>query len=256
MLPTIPDAATEYGFVIDGLGSHSSRTIMLAELELLLAACPKNAGPDDYRAAILEANALLKRTEATRRESVRRLRELYGLDPSLLVFRALRDLWDADEEAGWLIAPLCAMARDPILRITADAILSVPLQALVAPQMISAAVARAFPERLNAITLANIGRHAASSWTQSGHLRGRTAKVRSSAHTVPASTAYALFLGYLCGERGEGLFDTLWARILDAPAHILHEQAFAASQQGWLEYRHSGMVTEISFRHLLRTEGG
>ena len=66
--------------------------------------------------------------------------------------------------------------------------------------------------------------------------------------------AYALLLGYLCDVRGEALFHTLWARLLDAPIHILREQAIRASQQGWLEYRHAGEVTEISFHYLLSEE--
>ena len=78
--------------------------------------------------------------------------------------------------------------------------------------------------------------------------------MKSQAH--PSSCAYALFLGYLCGERGEGLFHTPWAQILDAPAYTLHNLAKAASQYGWLEYRQSGSVTDISFRYLLHEKGG
>ena len=224
---------------------------MLKELRLLLAACPSTMDMDGYRSAILDANVLLKRTEATRKESFRRLRELYGLDPGLLLFRALRTLWDQAEEAQPLLALLCSIARDPMLRATAEVVLATPPGALVTAQMISKSVEEQFPGRLNATTLANIGRHAASSWTQTGHLRGRTSKVRSRAQSHPTSLTYALFLGYLCGERGEGLFHTLWARLLDTPFHALREQAILASQQGWLEYRHWGDVTDITFRYLL-----
>ena len=45
-------------------------------------------------------------------------------------------------------------------------------------------------------------------------------------------------------------------QLLDAPPHTLHEQAFLASQRGWLEYRHAGTVTEIGFSYLLRKEPG
>jgi hypothetical protein len=250
----IPDSATEYGFVTDGLGSHSSRTIMLSELKLLLAACPRDADMTYYRRAIVEDNVLLKRTQSTRNESFRRLRELYGLDSGLFVFRAMRELWGENAGESPLIALLCALARDPILRITAEAVLGIPVESPATPQMVSDAIASEFPGRLNQTTLANIGRHAASSWTQSGHLSGRSNKVRITASSSPASTAYALFLAYLCGERGEGLFSSPWAQILDAPPHVLHEQAFAASQRGWLEYRHTGMVTEVTFWHFLRGE--
>ena len=251
----VPESAVAYGFVNDSIGAHGSRTMMLSELRLLLGACPVSSGQEHYRVAVVQDNVLLKTTESTRRESFRRLRELYALNPQMLLFRALRDLWDIDSQAQPLLALLCAVARDPLLRATTELVLSTPPGSIVTPQQISEAARANYHGRFNPTTLANIGRHAASSWRQSGHLSGRLIKTRSRAGCRPAAVAYALLLGYLCGERGEALFETLWCRLLDAPLYILHDQAFVASQQGWLEYRHSGMVTEISFRHLLRMEG-
>jgi hypothetical protein len=224
---------------------------MLRELGQLLAATPRDATYDDYRQAILEENVLGKRTMATRRESIRRLRELYALSPDVPLFRALRELWDANPDAQPMLALLCASARDPILRASADMILGTPEGEPVTPQMIEAATAQAFPGRYNATMLANIGRHAASSWQQSGHLRGRTKKTRGRPAILPESTVYALLLGYLAGARGEGLFDTFWTALLDAPAHAVREQARVAARQGWLSYKSLGGVTEIEFPHLL-----
>lgn len=252
MSVSIPDTAVAHGFIIDGFGAHSSRTIMLKELRLLLAACPSTTDMDGYRSAILDSNVLLKQTEATRKESFRRLRELYGLDPGLVLFRTLRTLWNEAQEAQPLLSLLCSTARDPMLRATTEAVLATPPGSLVTAQMISKSVEEQFPGRLNATTLANIGRHAASSWTQTGHLQGWTNKVRSRVQSHPIAVAYALLLGYLCGDRGEALFHTLWTQLLDAPLHTLREHAMLASQQGWLEYRHAGGVTEISFHYLMR----
>jgi hypothetical protein len=248
----IPSNSIQYGFLLDGLGSHTSRTMMLSELRLLLSACPRPTDIDGFRSSVLEENILLKQTGSTRKESFRRLREMYGLSEDLLIFRALRDLWDQETDAHSMLALLCANARDPVLRVTAETILSAHAGESVTAQMISNTVANHFPGRLNPTTLANIGRHAASTWTQSGHLAGRTNKVRVSAKCHPTSLAFALLLGYLCGERGDGLFNSFWARLLDDPLHILREQAIQASQQGWLEYRYAGNVTEISFRYLTR----
>ncbi|MFN8475030.1 MAG: hypothetical protein U0822_22795 [Anaerolineae bacterium] len=223
---------------------------MLRELRQLLAACPPNADMEQYRTAIVDDNVLLKKTLSTRRESFRRLRELYALHPAVLLFSALRELWDADVEAQPLLALLCSSARDPILRATAS-VISIPLGSPVNPHMISKATSEAFPDRYNPTMLANVGRHAASSWEQSGHLQGRLTKVRARATSRPTAVAYALLLGYLCGARGEALFQTFWAQLLDAPPDVLHAQAVAASQQGWLEYRRGGDVTDISFYHFL-----
>lgn len=255
MSTAIPEAATKFGFINDPVGTLGSRTIMLAELRLLLASCPQSASTDEYRSAIIDQNVLLKQTEATRRESFRRLRELYALSNTTLHFRALRDLWEDDPQAQPLLALLCAAARDPLLRCTAEVILTAPVDVQITPLLFSQAVEVGFPERYNSTTLTAIGKHAASSWRQSGHLSGQLKKVRSRAESRPAALVYALFLGYLCGSRGEGLFQTLWSRLLDAPTHILHDQAFTASQRGWIEYRHTGGVTDVDFRYLLREHG-
>ena len=248
----VPESALAFGFVNEGNGSHAGRTMMLAELRTLLSTCSESVSVDEYRSAILDDNVLLKNTVATRRESFRRLRELYGLDSHIVLFRALRDLWFAEAEAQPLLALLCACARDPIFRATADLVLSLPTGEPVTPHMISAAVEGISPGRYNVTTLATIGRNAASSWRQSGHLSGRRSKVRTRADCRPVAVAYALLLGFLCDARGDALFHTVWARLLDTPESVLRTQASMASQQGWLEYRYSGDVTDVTFRHLLR----
>jgi hypothetical protein len=248
----VPESALSFGFVNPPGGTHSSRTLMLNELRLLLSARPPSARYDEYQAAVMDENLILKDTATTRHRTMRGLRELYALNPGVILFRALRDLWDADVAGQPLLALLCACARDPLLRATADSVLDTPVGQPITSQALAAAVGDAVPDRYNPQTLAKIGRNAASSWQQSGHAAGRSTKVRMQAAARPTATAYALLLGYLCGQRGEALFETLWARLLDAPLHGLHDQAFLASQQGWLEYRQTGMVTEIGFRHLLR----
>lgn len=250
-LPPLPPV----GFINGPGGTHTSRTMMLAELRLLLAACPPSASFADYQYAVVEENALLKSTQTTRLRTLRGLKELYALDRSKLVFRALRDLWDFDAEAQPLLALLCAVARDRLLRASSALILSTPAGNPVTSQMLADAVDEQAPGQYNPATLNKIGRNTSSSWTQSGHLRGRTKKVRAHADSRPAALAYALLLGHLMDVRGDALFETLWAQLLDAPAHALREQAVIASQHGWIEYRHAGSVTDISFRYLLREQG-
>ena len=254
-LLTRPLFPTAVGFTNGPGGPHTSRTMMLAELRLLLSACPPGASLDDYRAAAVEENALLKSTYTTRLRTLKSLRELYTLDRSKLLFRALRDLWDADVEAQPLLALLCAIARDRPLRASSEAILASPVGTPVTSQMLAEAVKEQLPSQYNVATLAKIGRNTASSWTQSGHLGGRTKKARTHATSRPAGVAYALLLGHLTDIRGDALFESLWSRLLDAPVHVLREQAATASKLGWIEYRHTGAVTDISFHYLLREKG-
>jgi hypothetical protein len=61
---------------------------------------------------------------------------------------------------------------------------------------------------------------------------------------------YALYLGHLEGDVGPALFATRWARVLGAPEADLRAMAEAAARSGWLDYRSSGGMTEITFQHL------
>lgn len=249
----LPPTALDAGLQDGTLCPHASRTVMLAELRMLLEAVPASARRADYRAAVVDENVLLKPTTRTRKKTFELLGQLYGLDRSITVFRALRDLWaDAGPSGQPLLAVLCALARDPAFRATLPAILSATEGRSVTPDELMAAVAARYPDRFNTTTLRGLAQHAASSWQQSGHLRGHLRKVRVRAVATPAATTYALLLSHLVGARGEGLFTTCWAAALDAPQHVLREQAAAASRRGWLEYRAAGGVTEITFHHLLR----
>ena len=250
----IPDSTVQYGFVIEGSGAHNSRTIMVNELRLLLDACEAKAELEDYRAAAVGENALLKPTLSARQGTFRRLRELYGLKSTLLIFRALRDLWASDLAAQPMLALLCATARDPLLRVSAGLVQLTPFGDRLTVETLSNQVNQVFQDRYSSNSLHSMGQNLASSWQQSGHLQGRLKKVRVKVEAHPAATAYALFLGYLCGSRGDALFETGWCQLLDTPMNILREQAQVAARQGWLEYRHAGQVTDITFRHLLRDE--
>jgi len=59
--------AEEIGFRFGAKGTHSSRTMMLDELRLVLSATPATAKRADYTAAIVEENCLSKPTNSTRR---------------------------------------------------------------------------------------------------------------------------------------------------------------------------------------------
>ncbi|MBA2247162.1 MAG: hypothetical protein H0W23_03460 [Chloroflexia bacterium] len=247
-----PENAPRHGFRTGQGGTHSSRTMMLNELRNLLDVAERNPDLATFRNLIVFDNVLAKATIATREKSLRHLRELYGLSPTILLFRAMMDLWKQDVDAQPLLAVLCAVARDPLLRGTVPAILGGDRGSLVTPQGLVARMDPAFREHYNHQVLAKVGRNAASTWTQSGHLQGRARKTRVQAESRPTTVAYALLLGHLCDIRGDALFSTLWCQLLDAPDHVLREQAQAASRQGWIEYRSGGGVTEVGFRHLLR----
>ncbi len=243
-----------FGFREGARGTHTSRTMMLSELSVLLSHLPAGSTASEYRAAIVADNVLAKKTDATRRLTAQRLRELYALDPNVTVFRILRQLWEAETEGRPLLACLCANARDPLLRLTGVVALACARGQTVTTKTIADAVTAGASGRLNPRVAHKVARNAASSWTQSGHLIGRNTKIRTQARPTAASTAYALLLGYLTGVQGEMLLTTYWAQLLDTTVDHVDALAFQASRQGWIEYRHSGGVVEASFSALLTAD--
>lgn len=228
---------------------------MLDELRALFANCQPDAARDDYITAIHEDNCLGKHTVATRKLSSQRLSELYALDPEVRLFRVMRLCWYADGDGRPLIALLLALARDPLLRITAPSVLQMRPGEELARQQITDALSRAVGNRLNESTLDKVVRNAASSWTQSGHLKGRGRKIRQRVVPTTAAAAYALFLGYLAGNRGAALFRSLWAQALDLPPGELMNLAMDARRLGFLDMTQSGGVVEVRFSRLLASEG-
>ena len=245
-----------FGLRVDPTGTHLSSTIKLEDIRNLLTYLPASQATtkEDYREAVIEHNVLGKPTVGARRTAFERLRELYGLDPNLLVFRSLLDLWKEDEAAQPEIALLCSTARDPILREITPFLLQLPVGAQVTTQSISEEAESRFPGKFLPSSRDRLGRNAAASWRKAGLLSGGKVKLRARPSGRPTSVAYALLLGDLCGKRGQRLFSTLWSSILSAPIHELTDLAITASQQGWIEYRASGNVVEVSFRHLMRDE--
>lgn len=241
----------QFGFINKSLGAHLGRTIMAEDLGKVIDSCNTNAVLEDYQAAIIDENVLLKKSSGARDESFYRLKQLYSLDPSKIIFYAVRELWAYTNSGHNLLPLLCAIARDPILRCTTHLVLETSEGTTLTAKDFERVVSEKFPGRLSPKTLASASRNIASSWTQSGHLLGEKGKSRQLVTPDSTVIAYALFLAYLSGDRGNLLFDSAWLKILDTPNHQLHNLAQQASAKGWLEYRNAGQVTEITFRHFM-----
>ncbi|MBK7780589.1 MAG: hypothetical protein IPJ58_07325 [Ardenticatenia bacterium] len=244
-------AAQRFGFRSGDRGTHGSRSILLADLRQLLAATAADAAYEDYRRAIMEDNVLGKGTASTRLNSWKKLRELYGLDPRLAVFRCFRELWDVDAVGRPLLAVLCACARDPLLRLSAMVVLGAPVGTVLCPQDFVAAIHAMAPQRFSVLSLKAIGNRTCSSWTQSGHLAGDKVRIRTHPVASPEAVVYALLLGRLTGARGPGLFNSFWTAVVDAPSDSLLALATTAAQRGWIDLRRAGAVVDVSFPRLL-----
>jgi hypothetical protein len=235
-------------------GANSSHTILLPALSRVLGTVDRRADAQAYERAVVEENVLGKGTTASRRRTLRYLKELYVLRPDSILFRALRDLWTDDRAGQPLLAGLCALARDPLFRASSRAIFDADPGDIVTSTNLAAAVDAAFPDRYSEATLAKIGRNTFSSWEQSGHLKSaaRTQKLRDRATCTPATVSYALLIGHLEGVAGAALFETFWTMALDWPRSHVTDLASSASQRMLIDFRQSGGITEVGFSELLR----
>lgn len=224
--------------------------MMFDDLSSVLAATDPSAARADYGSAIIEANCLGKPTVSTRRLSSQRLAELYALDPAIQLFRVFRRLWDLDREGRRLLALLCALARDPLLAATASPVISLTPGAEFLREPTKQAVRQLVGERLNDAILDKVVRNAASSWTQSGHLEGRTFKKRRTVRATAANAAFALYLSHVAGFRGGDIFASGWFAVLDCDPAAARELAIEAKRMGLINLRMAGDVVDINLDRL------
>ena len=250
--PFMPGAATEFGFACTASSAHLARSYMLEDLQSLLSYVElSEATKARYRSAAIDENCLGKQSGQTRRLTYKHLRALYGLDPTVPIFQALRYFWDRDPAGQPLLALCGACARDSLLRASVPLIRDLPAQSPVPRATMEEFLVASFPGRFSPATVKSAAQNLLATWSKSGHLAGRTDKVRARATATPGATAYALYLGTLLGARGQLLFDNPYATLLDCSIGERYDLADMAARRAWLVMRRIGDVVEVSFPALI-----
>jgi hypothetical protein len=245
--PAASPALQTFGLKFSSGGSHSSRTMMLAELDAVLASVPVGSEVADYHDAILQRNVLGKNTDSTRQKSLRHLRELYALDEAIPLFAILRKLHDIDTTSLPLLALQVAWARDPLLRATTQPIMEASEGERVETASLAQALETAFSNQYSELNRNKIARNAASSWTQSGHLIGRARKTRQRLKPSAVAVTMAFFLGDIAGYYGAEIFSNPWCTLLDLNVDRARAMGQEAHRAGLLNLRAVGEVVEVSF---------
>jgi len=235
------------GFMTQQGSTHTARTLMLSELSTLFDHVPAEADKDAYQAAIRDANCLAKRSGRTRQLTSSHLADLYGLDPVNPIHAGLRYFWSRDEAARPQLALLAAAARDSLLRDLAPAILAKPLGTSITRESVEEAIEQHWPGRFSQATRKSTAQNINSSLVQVGYLLGRIKKVRVHLEPATAAVAYALYLAWLQGGRGELLLQSPWCKLLDASHDRLLELAAQASSKGWMVMRRVDNVIDVDF---------
>jgi hypothetical protein len=245
--PLASTALVQFGYKFTAGGAHISRTLMLKELVSVLDAIPFGTANSVYRDAVLQRNILGKATDSTRHKSLRHLRELYGLEESTPLFCLLRRLHGIDATSLPLLAVQVAWARDPLLRATTLPVLETSDGERVETGFLADALEMTYPNQYSLLNRNKIARNASSSWTQSGHLTGRSVKIRQLIKPTAVSVAMALFLGDTAGYHGAEVFSNPWCRLLDLSFERAKAFGFEAHRAGLLNLRAVGEIVELSF---------
>ncbi|MFA5263588.1 MAG: hypothetical protein WC378_07150 [Opitutaceae bacterium] len=223
---------------------------MLSELRSALEHTASSSDREGYKSSVVNDNCLGKQTSSTRRLSFQRLSELYSLDPRVTLFRVLRRLWPMDVGSQPQLAVLVALARDPLLRCTAPAVLSLKVGDEFSRTDAETALRTCTEGRLNDSILAKVVRNCASSWAQAGHLQGRTFKQRQQIKPHYVSVTMAVAVGAVAGFRGEALFSSPWMRVLDVDPAIARSLALEAKRAGLLDLRISDKIIDLQLDRL------
>ena len=218
--------------------------MMLADLSTLLA----SGRVDEASEAIVEDNLLGKPSIRAREAALYRLHQLYGIGGNDPIWRVLRGLWQRDAGGRPTLALLTALARDPLLRDGAAAVLDASPGERVRWPAIAATFEAANPGRFGEKMAKSLAQNAASSWTQAGFLNGAVRKERVRSIPTPTVAAFAALLGSLCGYGGERLVECRWLAILDRPTEDRLGLLRQAEGLGLLRVRSTGDVLEVDVR--------
>ena len=237
---------TAFGFRLSGGGAHQSKTMMLQELEGLLATGRETG--DDLKLAAIEENALGKATANTRRLTFGHMSSLYGLVDQPQMTRVFLKLWRSDCEGHGILALLISLARDPMLRETVHVVLGGAIGQNLQRPLFEEALSSAFPNRFSEKMIRSMAQNCAATWTQSGHLKGSVKKVRQRALSTPSAVAFAALLATVAGFGGPAILGSIWMRVLDLSPDQALDQLRRAEAIGLARVRSAGEVTEISIR--------
>lgn len=240
----------ETGFNYKSAGAHTSRSLMTHDLETVLKYVTEPvANFDKYNTAIIDENCLGKESLKNRTITVRHLRQLYCLDAAFPIWTALRYLYEKDNDSINLLALLCALGRDELLRAYQPFLLSKEYGVVITRSETEEFYDETYPGRFSPAMLKSMAQNINGSYTLTGHLIGRVKKVRSRPKATTASVVYAVYLGALQGTRGLSLLTTDFVKILELNTGEAIEHLQIASQKGWVNLKYMGEVIEVNFPH-------
>lgn len=244
----------EFGFRFDEGGTHLARTMMFDDLTKVFENCDDCPNKSDVVRTVDQENCLGKPSRTSRELSAKHLIRLYGFDGQQPIYRAMSYLWSRDVESRPLIAFLTAYARDAVLRSGVPFMQDLKDGEPYVRNKLEEFIEATWGDRFSETTKTAVAQRLAGTWTQSGHLVGRSKKHRQFLKPGPGAVVMALLLSYVTGHRGSLTFESEYVKLLDCSPATAIEQAKVAAKRGWLDVKHIGSVIEVAFPKILTKE--
>lgn len=233
---------------------HTSRTIMSAELSEVLDYPKDGLTYED----IMENNVFNKRTESSRKKTIRYLNQLYGLNKDDIRFMALEDYWKRiGEEDKALLILLFAVSKDYLLKESVSLVKAVPINEKAYIEGFEDNIKQKHPNRFSPKTLRSVAQNIASSWKQAGYIEGKVKNLRVKRSPSYLLVSFAFLMAYIDGARGEYMTDHTSVKALDVSKEELYQLIKAAADRDLVRYNKSGATMVISFENYVnRLEDG
>lgn len=237
----------DLGFSKNIGGALTSRSILLYQAVKLFSIYQKAGLVQSPKHYVIDENRLGIPTLSSRQKTCAYLKQEYGFSEEILIFKALFELHRIHEEEASLSLFLLAWARDALLRYGTLEILGTRHNEVLRSAEIYKVITGETENRYRESICEKIVSNWMASWTQSGHLSGKSNKCRAQVKAGPVALAFACLLSTLSGETGENIFSSIWIQILDLNPQQARELAQKAKEIGLLDVYSMGGVTQISF---------
>jgi hypothetical protein len=227
---------------------HVHRTIMSNELEKVM---DFGLEGDEYQKA-LESNVFEKKSADGVKQTSTFLTRIYSFDSSLPQFRAFKYFWKiCSHSEKPQLAFLYAFLEDYLLFESLEVVRSHKPGEKAAVEDFKENLVKYYPNKYSKVTSHSIGKNLASSWKQAGFIEGKTKNIRVQPEISYRVAAFAFFLAYLQGARGEFILSNPVVKSLCLRESELRELAIEAAKQDLLQYQFGGNVTSFAFPQLL-----
>jgi len=240
-----------FGFKNGKSGPHAARSLMLPELTTIMDAYTEETSISQIVENIEVFNCLHKATANSRKLSRRHLLNLYGLDMSICLFRAFKQVWQKAPNARPMLALQLALCRDPLLRVAMPLMMQLQPGEILTRQEMEEQLEAYNPSGYSKASKKSFAQNINGSWTQAGFLQGKNKKVRTIPTVCIENVAFSLFVAHLQGYEGQRAFHTNWVKILSSNIDDLYAKAQGASRHGYLRFKHASEVVEITFPNWL-----